>query len=71
MLFQQNQSIRFGDLQVSDHPHIVGWRADELRRKLSQLVIAIRRNGEFLHMPAPEEEVHAGDVLIVIGNNLK
>ena len=71
MLFRQNQNIRFGDMHVRDYPDIVGWTADELRRKLSQLVIAIRRNGEFMHMPAPEEEIRADDVLIVIGNNLK
>lgn len=71
MLFRQNQSIRFGDMHVRDYPHVVGWTADELRRKLSQLVIAIRRNGEFMHMPVPEEEIRADDVLIVIGNNLK
>ena len=70
MLFRQGQSIRFGDMHVRDYPHIVGWKADELRLKLSQLVIAIRRNGEFMHMPAPEEVIEADDVLIVIGNNL-
>ena len=71
MLFQQSQNIRFGDLNVQDYPHIVGWTVDELRQKLSQLVIAIRRNGQFLHMPAPDEMLHADDILIVIGDNLK
>ena len=68
MLFQQNQNIRFGDMHVRDYPHIAGWTVDELRQKLSQLVIAIRRNGEFMHMPAPEEVIRADDVLIVIGD---
>lgn len=71
MLFQQNQNIRFGDMHVRDYPHIVGWTADELRRKLFQLVIAIRRNGKFMHMPAPDEMIQVDDVLIVIGDNLK
>ena len=71
MLFQQNQNIRFGDMHVHDYPHIVGWTVDELRQKLSQLVIAIRRDREFMHMPAPKEAIRADDVLIVIGNNLK
>jgi voltage-gated potassium channel len=70
MLFRQNQNIRFGDMHVRDYPHIVGWTADDLRHRLSQLVVAIRRNGEFMHIPAPEEEIRADDVLIVIGNNL-
>lgn len=70
MLFQQNQNIRFGDMHVRDYPHIAGWTTDELRRKLSQLVIAIRRNGDFMHTPAPEEVIMADDILIVIGDNL-
>ncbi len=70
MLFQQNESLRFGDMHVRDYPHIIGWTADELRLKLSQLIIAIRRNGGFINMPAPEELIQADDILIVIGNNL-
>ena len=70
MLFHQSQSIRFGDMHMHDYPHLVGWSADELRQKMSQLVIAIRRNGEFLHMPPPDEVLQADDILIVIGNNL-
>ena len=71
MLFQQHQSIRFGDMDMRDYPHIVGWTMDKLRQELSQLVIAIRRNGEFMHMPGPEAVIRADDILIVIGNNLK
>lgn len=70
MLFQVNQNIRFGDMHVRDHPEVVGWTVDDLRQKLSQLVVAIRRNGEFRHMPAPDALIEANDVLIVIGDNL-
>lgn len=70
MLFQMNQNIRFGDMHVRDHPEIVGWTVDDLRHKLSQLVVAIRRNGEFSHMPAPDAKIETDDVLIVIGDNL-
>ena len=70
MLFQQNQNIRFGDMQVGDYPQIVGWTTDELRHKLNQLVVAIRRKGEFMYAPAPDETILADDVLIVIGDNL-
>ena len=71
MLYQTNQNIRFGDMHVRDFPHIMGWTTDELRHKLSQLVIAIRRNGEFMYAPAPDVMIQADDVLIVIGDNLK
>ena len=36
MLFQQNQSIRFGDMHAKDFPKIIGWTTDELRHKMSQ-----------------------------------
>ena len=70
MLFQQSQNIRFGDMNVADHPEIIGWTTEELRQKMSQLVIAIRRNGKFIHIPAPDDLIQEKDVLIVIGNNL-
>jgi voltage-gated potassium channel len=71
MFFQQTQNLRFGDMQVRDYPQIVGWTVDKLRQKLSQLVIAIRRDDGFIHMPAPEDVIRADDVLIVIGELLK
>ena len=70
MMFQQEQHIRFGDIHAGEYQEIVGWTTDELRQKLFQLVVAIRRNGEFMHMPSPDEKILADDVLIVIGNNL-
>ncbi|MEM7799198.1 MAG: NAD-binding protein [Chloroflexota bacterium] len=70
MLFQQNQKIRFGDMHVRDHPEVVGWTTDELRQKLSQLVIAIRRDRQYIYTPAPSEKIVANDILIVIGEDL-
>lgn len=69
MLYRLDQKLRFGDMHASDHPEIVGWTADKLRQNMAQLVIAIRRNGEFMHMPAPDEKIQDDDVLIVIGEN--
>ncbi len=71
MLFQQNKKIRFGDIHVSSYPEIAGWTTDELRQNWSQLVIAIRRNEEFMVTPGPDVPILAGDVLIVIGDNLQ
>ena len=70
MLFQQNQKIRFGDMHVRDHPEIVGWTTNELREKMGQLVISIRREGNYVYTPGPEETIQAEDILIVIGDNL-
>ncbi|MEM7332162.1 MAG: NAD-binding protein, partial [Chloroflexota bacterium] len=70
MQFQSDQKIRFGDMHVSDHPEIVGWTTDELRHNMSQMVIAIRRNGHFMITPAPDVAIMSDDVLIVIGENI-
>ncbi len=70
MLFQQTKQIRFGDLKVEDYPALIGKPIEEVRRTLAQLVLAIRRDGEFLYTPEPTEIVQAGDTLIVMGPNL-
>ncbi|MCB0012713.1 MAG: potassium channel protein [Anaerolineales bacterium] len=71
MLFQQKQNMRFGDMHVRDFPQIAGWTADELRQKMAQLVIAIRRQEAYIYTPAPDEVLQTNDVLIVIGEDLK
>ncbi|MEZ4677807.1 MAG: NAD-binding protein [Caldilineaceae bacterium] len=70
MLYQQAKSMRFGDLMVADHPELSGKTTEEVRRTVDQLVLAIRRDGQFLFMPEPTELVQAEDVLIVMGPNL-
>ena len=70
MLYQQTKSMRFGDLRVADHPELSGKTTEEVRSSVGQVVLAIRRDGQFLFMPEPTEVVQAGDVLIVMGPNL-
>ncbi|MFN8444825.1 MAG: NAD-binding protein [Caldilineaceae bacterium] len=70
MLYQSNQQMRFGDLRVADYPELIGKTTDDVRRSLAQLVLAIRRNGEFLYTPDPSEIVRKEDILIVMGPNL-
>jgi voltage-gated potassium channel len=70
MLFQSNEQMRFGDIKALDHPEIIGRTTDDVRRTLSQLVIAVRRDGEFLYAPEPTEIVLPDDVLIVMGPHL-
>ncbi|MGB1254154.1 MAG: potassium channel family protein, partial [Candidatus Promineifilaceae bacterium] len=70
MLFQRDQKIRFGDMHVRDFPKVIGWTTEELRSKLSQLVVAIRRDGNYIYAPAPDVTLMAEDILIVIGDNL-
>jgi voltage-gated potassium channel len=70
MLFQHNQNMRFGDMKMEDYPKMVGQTAQALKQSLSQLVIAIRRDGQFVYAPNPDEILQADDVLIVLGPEL-
>lgn len=70
LVFQQAKSMRFGDLIVAEHQEFSGKTTEDVRRSASQLVLAIRRNGQFLFMPEPTEIVQADDTLIVMGPNL-
>ena len=70
MLFQRDQKMRFGDMHVRNFPQIIGWTTEQLRSELGQLVVAIRRDGDYIYAPAPEVTLQANDILIVIGDNL-
>ena len=70
MLYRSNQQMRFGDLRVADYPALIGKTTEDVRRALAQLVLAIRRDGEFLYTPDPAEIVRQEDILIVMGPNL-
>jgi voltage-gated potassium channel len=70
MLYQGNQQMRFGDLRAADYPDLIGKTTEDVRSTLAQLVLAIRRNGEFLYTPEPTEIVRSEDILIVMGPNL-
>ena len=52
------------------HPDLIGKTTEDVRRSLAQLVLAIRRDGEFLYTPDPAEIVRTEDILIVMGPNL-
>jgi voltage-gated potassium channel len=70
MLFQSSEQMRFGDLKVVDYPDLIGKTTEDVRRALAQLVLAIRRDGQFLYTPEPTEIVRRDDILIVMGPNL-
>ncbi|MCB0124468.1 MAG: TrkA family potassium uptake protein, partial [Caldilineaceae bacterium] len=70
MLYQQAKTMRFGDLRVADHPELSGKTTEDVRHSAGQLVLAIRRDGQFLFMPEPTEIVQSEDTLIVMGPNL-
>ena len=70
MMFRSNDRMRLGDIKAADHPEIVNKTIDDVRVLLAQLVVAIRRDGNFLYTPEPGETVLPGDILIVIGPHI-
>ena len=71
MLYQSSEQMRFGDLKATDYPELIGKTTEDVRRTLAQLVLAIRRDGQFLYTPEPTEIVQCNDTLIVMGPNLQ
>lgn len=70
MLYQSNEQMRFGDIKALDYPELIGKTTEDVRRTLAQLVIAVRRDGQFLYTPDPTEIVRQDDILIVMGPHL-
>ena len=70
MMFHSNERMRIGDFQAREHPEIVNQTVDDVRKLLSQIVVAIRRDGDFLYTPEPTEVIQQNDILIVIGPHL-
>lgn len=66
-----NDTQRFGDATVADHPDWVGKSVSDLRREADQLVIAIKREGEYISAPLPEETIQTKDVLILFGKTIE
>ena len=66
MLNRDYQVTRFMDIDLSEYPEWIGKTVAELKQHLAQLVIAIKRDGEFIYAPADNEQVLANDILIVM-----
>lgn len=61
--------ITMEEITVSDGSPLAGiaLRQAPIRQRLNVIVVAIRRDGDLLYNPGPDEEVRAGDRLIAIG----
>lgn len=70
MLYQLDKTMRIGDMKVNDHPDLIGRTVNDIRQSHHQLVIAIRRAGQFIHAPEPAAAVQKDDALIVMGPHL-
>lgn len=61
--------ITMEEITVNEGSPLAGvdLRQAPIRQKLNVIVVAIRRDGDLLYNPGPDEEVRAGDRLIAIG----
>jgi len=66
-----NEFMRFLDIDLAVHPEWVGQKAAALKEQQSQLVVAIKRDGQFIYMPSPDDVLAANDVLIVMGSAIR
>ena len=67
MLLPNEELKRFADFSIAEHPQFIGLTPAALKEKHNQLVIAIKRNGDFHYAPDMDEKLEEQDVLIVLG----
>lgn len=68
MLFQPDMNLRMLDIPMDDHPTYVGKTALQFKRGTENMIIAVRRDGEFVYTPDPDFVLETDDNLIVIGH---
>ena len=69
MLYGKNddQLVRFSDLPLNENSPWIGQTVASLKQQTSQLVVAIKRDNDYLYAPDGEETLKSDDVLIVLG----
>ncbi len=70
MLYRDDQLVRFIDMHLVDYPQWVGKTAATLRQEQSQIVVAIKRVGQYHYAPDLETTFKPNDILIIIGKPL-
>ena len=66
MQMGEDQLMRFVDVDLAAHPEWIGQTVAALKQQQSQLVVAIKRNGQFIYAPDSDEVFAPNDILIVM-----
>jgi len=66
---QLNDVSRFGDCHANKHPEWIDLTVAEMRKKFELIVIAIKRDKNFISTPLSDEKIIKDDILVLIGNN--
>ncbi len=64
--YQGDRLIRFAALHMSDHPDVIGQTVGQVKERHDNLVVAIKRNGQYLYTPALDTVLQTEDILITI-----
>ena len=67
MILNTEQLVRFTDMHVRDRPHVAGMTVSALKQQHGLLVVAIKREGNFLYSPDLDMVLEMEDSLIVLG----
>jgi Trk K+ transport system NAD-binding subunit len=66
---QGDRPLRFSDIRLPDHPDLVGQTVAQVKEQHDQLVVAIKRKGEYLYTPALDTKLNSEDILITIAGS--
>ena len=69
MLYRDSQLIRWNDVELATRPEWVGLTVSECNEQGNELIIAIKRNGEFIYAPDYKERFERDDTIIVISRS--
>ncbi|MGB0387901.1 MAG: potassium channel family protein [Ardenticatenaceae bacterium] len=67
MLYRNDQVVRFSDMQVDNQRAKAGETLTALKQRTGQMVVAIKRDGQYIYGPDPDVVLKRDDILIVLG----
>lgn len=67
MLYRDDQVVRFSDMQVDNQKAKAGETLAALKKRTGQMVVAIKRDGQYIYAPDPDVQLKRDDILIVLG----
>ncbi|MCB0194361.1 MAG: potassium channel protein [Anaerolineae bacterium] len=67
ILSECEETVRFIELYTDHHPELIGQTVSEIRERYNRIVIAIKRNGNYIHVPDLATVTEKADILIAVG----
>ena len=64
-------SMRYWDVYVDKNPSLAGITIDDFRRDHKQVVLGIKRDGEYMFAPDDDLALKAGDIVLTLGKAME